>query len=364
MRSRIPLHAVSLLCSALLLACGAAPWRQDAASPATATGTADDSYLRGRTLYLARHYGDAIAAYEAALRIDAAHVNARNGLAIAYAEQRDFGRAIAIWQDLTREAAMTSGPASAFLFVNLGYAHLLGGDAEAARIALEKACLLDPLNGHAWQYLGEALLQLGQEERGRQMLRQAEALREHDFRADYATVNGGARVPAIEQAVGAGQQSDDGEWAVVDVIRGEDGILELRRTPAKARPAHASAAGMNTGTVTGIDGAAALVRLEISNGAGRQGLARLVSRRLRDPVLKVVRLTNEKSFNVRATRIEYQGAFRTAAQRLARHMGSGEPVEVGFTGPADVRLVLGRDVTLSSAVFTTVAGDRLSRNSE
>lgn len=90
------------------------------------------------------------------------------------------------------------------------------------------------------------------------------------------------------------------------------------------------------------------VRLEISNGAGRQGLARLMSHRLRDPALKVVRLTNEKSFNVRATRIEYQGAFRTAAQRLARHMGSGEPVEVGIAGPADVRLVLGRDVALAS----------------
>ena len=345
MRSGIALHAVSLLCSStLLLACSAAPWRQDVALSATAGGTADDSYLRGRTLYLARHYGDAIAAYEAALSLDAGHVKARNGLAIAYAEQRDFGRAIAIWQDLTRDTTMASGPASAFLFANLGYAHLLGGDAEAARIALEKACLLDPLSQHAWQYLGEALLQLGQEERGQQMLRQAEALRDHDLRADYATVHGDARVPAIEQAVDTSRQPDDGEWAVVDVIRGEDGILELRRTPAKTRAPNAPAAGMNAGAVTGIDSAAGVVRLEISNGAGRQGLARLVSHGLRDPALKVIRLTNEKNFNVRATRIEYQGAFRTAAQRLARHMGSGEPVEVGFDGPADVRLVLGRDV--------------------
>lgn len=349
MRSGIALHAVSLLCSsALLLACSAVPWPQDAAPSATAAATADDNYLRGRTLYLARHYGDAIAAYQAALRIDAGHVKARNGLAIAYAEQRDFGRAIAIWQDLTRDTTMASGPASAFLFANLGYAHLLGGDAEAARVALEKACLLDPLSQHAWQYLGEALLQLGQEERGRQMLRQAEALRDHDFRADYATVSGGARVPAIEQAIDTGRQPDDGEWAVVDVIRGEDGILELRRTPAKTRAQNAPAAGMHAGPVAGIDGATGVVRLEISNGAGRLGLARLVAYRLRDPALKVVRLTNEKNFNVHATRIEYQGAFRTAAQRLARHMGSGEPVEVGFAGPADVRLVLGRDVALAN----------------
>ena len=335
MRSRIPLRAVSLLCtSALLLACSGTPWLQDAEAPAAAT--ADASYVRGRTLYLAHRYGDAIAAYEDALRVDAGHVNARNGLAVAYAEQRDFGRAIAIWQDLTRDAAMAAGPASAYLFANLGYAQLLDGHADAARVALEKACLLDPLNGRGWQYLGEALLQLGEEGRGRQMLRQAEALRTHDFRADYATAHGGTRLPAIEQAVGTGPQPDDGEWAVVDVIRRDDGMLELRRTPAKARVAVFDA---------GVDEATAVARLEISNGAGRHGLARFVSRQLRDPGLKVVRLTNEKSFNVRATRVEYQAAFRTAARRLARQVGSGEPVEVGMLGPTDVRLVIGRDLT-------------------
>jgi len=335
MRSRIPLRAVSLLCtSALLLACSGTPWLQDAEAPAAAT--ADASYLRGRTLYLAHRYGDAIAAYEDALRVDAGHVNARNGLAVAYAEQRDFGRAIAIWQDLTRDAAMAPGPASAYLFANLGYAQLLDGHADVARVALEKACLLDPLNGRGWQYLGEALLQLGEEGRGRQMLRQAEALRTHDFRADYATAHGGTRLPAIEQAVGTGPQPDDGEWAVVDVIRREDGVLELRRTPAKARVAVFDA---------GADEATAVARLEISNGAGRHGLARFVSHQLRDPGLKVVRLTNEKSFNVRATRVEYQAAFRTAARRLARQVGSGEPVEVGMLGPTDLRLVIGRDLT-------------------
>ena len=334
MRSRIPLRAVSLLCtSALLLACSGTPWLRDAEAPVPAT--ADASYLRGRTLYLAHRYDDAIGAYEEALRIDPGHVNARNGLAVAYAEQRDFGRAIAIWQDLTRDAATAAGPASAYLFANLGYAQLLDGHADAARTALEKACLLDPLSGRGWQYLGEALLQLGEEQRARQMLRQAEALRTHDFRVDYATAHGGTRLPAIEQAVGTGPQPDGGEWAVVDVVRRDDGMLELRRTPAKARMAAFDA---------GVD-EAAVARLEISNGAGRQGLARFVSRQLRDPGLKVVRLTNEKSFNVRATRVEYQAAFRTAAQRLARHVGSGEPVEVGMVGPTDVRLVIGRDLT-------------------
>jgi len=113
--------------------------------------------------------------------------------------------------------------------------------------------------------------------------------------------------------------------------------------PAKAAVVHSAPA----------DGASdqplvpeAVARLEISNGNGRQGLARLVSRQLRDPGLKVVRLKNEKKFDVRATRVEYQPAFRETAERLARYVGTGEPVEVGMAGHADVRLVIGHDLPL------------------
>jgi hypothetical protein len=348
MHARIRLYSLPLLCSGvLLLACSSPSLQPDAgrsASPVT-----DDSYLRGRNLYLARRYDDAIAAYQAALRIDATHVNARNGLAIAYAEQRDFAHAIPIWRDLTRDVTMASGPASAFLFSNLGYAYLLSGDLDAAQVALEKACLLDPLNHRAWQYLGEALLKLGQEERGQQMLRQAEALREHDFRADYATANGGTRLSAIEQAVKTDRRPDDDAWASVEVIRRNDGILELRRMPAKAAALHGAPA----------DGPAA--RLEISNGNGRQGLARLVSRQLRDPGLKVVRLMNEKRFDVRQTRVEYQPAFRTTAERLARQVGTGDPVEVGMAGHADVRLVIGHDLPLQRIVERPPSGPLIAQ---
>lgn len=348
MRARIRLYSLPLLCSGVLLLACSSPSLQPNAGK-SASPVADDSYLRGRDLYLARRYDDAIAAYQATLRIDARHVNARNGLAIAYAEQRDFAHAIAIWRDLTRDVTMASGPASAFLFSNLGYAYLLSGDLDAAQVALEKACLLDPLNHRAWQYLGEALVKLGQEERGQQMLRQAEALREHDFRADYATANGGTRLPAIEQAVKTGRRADDDAWASVEVIRRDDGILELRRMPAKAAAVHGAP----------VDGAVA--RLEISNGNGRQGLARLVSRQLRDPGLKVVRLMNEKRFDVRQTRVEYQSAFRTTAERLARQVGTGDPVEVGMAGHADVRLVIGHDVPLQRIVERPPSGPLMAQ---
>jgi len=337
MRTRILLTALPLLCSgAMLLGCSHSLLRE---TPPATVASADDAYLRGRNLHLERRYDEAIAAYQAALQADPGHVNANNGLAIAYAEQRDFARAVPIWRTLTQGANMGSGQATAFLFGNLGYAHFLSGDYDQALVALEKACLLDPLNARAWQYLGETLQKLGQDERARQMLSQASALREHDFPADYAAA-GGSRMPAIERAVQAqgGQQRADQEWAFVEVTHTASGVLELRRV-APAAPPKAPVPPLPDPSQPAI-----VAALEISNGNGRQGMARLVSRQIRDPGLKIVRLSNEKGYKVRQTRIEYQPAFRDLAERLARRFGTGVPVEVRMAGRADVRLVIGHDL--------------------
>jgi tetratricopeptide (TPR) repeat protein len=347
MRTRILVKALPLLyTSTMLLACSYMPVRDDAARAAVAV--ADDHYVRGRNLHLARRYDEAIQAYQAALQSDAAHMNARNGLAIAYAEQRDFAKAIPIWRELTRGATMASGTATAFLFGNLGHAYFLNGQYDDALVALEKACLLDPLNHRAWQRLGETLQQLGQDERAKQMLRQASALREHDFHADYAAAEGGARLPAIERAVKTSERPDQ-DWAFVEVVSKPNGMLELRRV-ASERSAPRSAPVLPSAptapTVPKTDGMPpALAALEIRNGNGRQGLARLMSRQLRDPDLKVVRLTNEKGFAVRQTRIEYQPAYRSVAERLAGRFGAARPVEVNMSGRANVRLVIGRDLS-------------------
>jgi tetratricopeptide (TPR) repeat protein len=339
MRPRILLTTLSVLCSgAMLLACSHPPVRQQAR--AAAVSQADGDYLRGRNLHLARRYAEAIAAYQAALRADPGHVNAGNGLAIAYAEQRNFAQAIPIWRELTRGATMSSGPATAFLFSNLGYAYFLDGQYDDAAVALEKACLLNPLDDRAWQYLGETLQKLGQEERAQQMLRQASALREHDVRADYAQTGRAARSPALAQALASAPRTGR-DWAFVEVSGKPGGMLELRRidpAPVAAKPV-AEAAGMPADKA-----APAIATLEISNGNGRLGLARQLSRQLHDAGVKVVRITNEKGFGVRQTRIEYLPAFRGAAERLAEHIGSGHPVEIQGGHRTDLRLVIGHDL--------------------
>jgi len=57
-----------------------------------------------------------------------------------------------------------------------------------------------------------------------------------------------------------------------------------------------------------------------------------------------VRLTNQKGFSVRHTRVEYKAAFKVEAERLALRYGTSRVVPVGPANRADVRLVLGRDM--------------------
>lgn len=342
MRNKLALKRFSAFCAgAMLLACTDLAGRRE---PDAQAGRADDAYVQGRNQHLDGRYEEAAAAYRAALQADPRHINARNGLATLYAEQRQFAQAIEIWRALTDQLALAAGPDKAFLFGNLGHAYFLSGDYDNALVAFEKACLLDPLNDRAWHRLGETLQKLGQDERAQQMFRQAAALREHDFRADYAKTGGGTEVAAIETAVKSASR-DAQEWAYTDVHVAADGTLELRRGPAPSR-ASLPPAGAQPASVlpAPLPQAAPVLFLEISNGNGVTGMARALSRQLGDKALKVTRLTNEKGFNVRRTRVEYEVPFRAAAERLAARFDSAQMLEVDNCKNADMRLVIGRDL--------------------
>lgn len=336
MRTTPYLTRLALLCAgASLLACAPIGGRAtfNAAVPA-----ADDAYLTGRNHHLARRYDEARATYEVALQAAPGHVNARNGLATLYAEQREFGAAIALWSALTESLTLASGPGKAYLFSNLGHAYFLSGDYGRALVSLEKACLLDPLAHRSWQLLGETLRKLGQEERAQQMLRQADALRAHDVRADYAAAGGQTAVPAIDRALKAPVREEAG-WSQVQLHVGPDGMLELRRGSAPLSPSTPAPAPAAPGA-----GGAALALVEVRNGNGVPGMARMLARQVGSGGLKVARLSNQPGFGVRHTRIEFEAAFRAAAERLAGRFGGAQLQEVASCAPANLRVVIGRDV--------------------
>lgn len=343
MRTPILLTRLALLgacAGAGLLAC--APLGGPQSWPASfedATPAAAYAYLAGRNHHLAHRYDEARAAYAAALQAAPRHVEARNGLATLHAEQRDLKAAIALWRDLTTSLTLSSGPGKAYLFSNLGHAYFLSGDYDQALAALEKACLLDPLKHRSWQMLGETLRKLGHEERAALMLAQAEALRAHDFRADYAAAGAPSRVAAIDRAARMTERDDAG-WSQLQLHTGADGMLELRRTPVR------TALQQQPGPLPNLPDAVLppVVLLEVRNGNGVRGMARMLARQLGEGGWKVARVSNQKGFGVRRTRIEYEAAHRTAAERLAERFGATELHEVEYRAPAGVRVVLGRDI--------------------
>jgi hypothetical protein len=332
------LKRLAALCAGtMLLACADLAQRVQGPEPVPSAASANDSYVVGRSQHMARRYGPAIASYMAALKADPAHVNARNGLAALYAEQGEFAKAIPIWEQLTLEASAKPGPESAFLFSNLGYAHFLNGQYDSALSALEKACMLDPLNHRAWQHLGSALEKLGQDERAQHMYKQARALQEHDFKADYALAPK-ARVAAIESAVQAGASQEQG-WDATEVRQTASGMFELRRVPGPPPPRQKTLPVALQALLPENK-----ANLEIRNGNGVTGMAKALSQKMDSASLRVVRLSNQKGFNVRQTRVEYQSAFRDAAERLAERFGNAKVVQVDNCRSADMRLIIGRDL--------------------
>lgn len=327
------IQRLTMLCSgALLLACASSGTRPPTASDA------EQAYLLARTHHMALRPDLAMTYYRSALRRDPQHLNARNGLAVLYAEQGQLSQAIVFWQELV---ASPLGSKHAFLFNNLGYAYLIGGEPARALAVLEQACLLDPLSSSAWQHLGDALARTGQSERAAAMHRQAASLRGHDLRSDYAAAPV-ARVAALDSAVRK-PAPVAGEWAQTDISQDSGGMFVMRRIEPAA-PVWAPGIQLSAETpATPARGARPL--LEISNGNGITGMARSVARTLGQGDPRVVRLSNYKGYGVRQSRVEYQPAFKAAAEQLAGRVGALQVVPASAPGGSDLRLVLGRDMT-------------------
>ena len=247
----------------------------------------------------------------------------------------------ATWHELTATLPADAGPAAAQRFADLGSASLRSGDVDAARVALERACLLDPLVADSWQLLGEALAALGQGARAQQMLRQAASLRQHDLRADFAATGSQTSVAALDQALDAPRPG----WAQAQIHVGVDGMMELRRIPASV-PVVQPRSLQPT-----------VARLEIRNGNGVTGMARALARQIDAPGLRVTRLSNQPGFAVRHTRIEYDAAHVDAARRLAQRVGSVRLHEVGRSATANLRLVLCRDLAHHGTALRLDAGE-------
>jgi len=244
-----------------------------------------------------------------------------NALAVQHARDGRHAAAIALWRQLTAQAAAPQ----AYLFANLGHAYALSGRDAEALAALEKACLLDPLDALAWQHLAQVLDKMGQHERAARVLAQARSLQTHGLRRDLALVQQ-ATVEAPEPAPVQPAGMDRIE------ITQSDGMARLQRVAGTQRDRQRTVAMQS------------LPRLEVLNGNGVPGMAATLARSLAAGPVQLLRFGNAASFKVARTRIEYRGPHANAARRLARQVGPHvEVVAVASQGP-ELRMIVGRDM--------------------
>ena len=331
---RLTLSRLAAACACLGLA---ACTTQLAHAPVPAWPDADAAYVAGRQHFEQGDLPAAQAAYEQALRHAPRHVNARNGLAVLHAQRGEHAAAIAHWLALTQEAGMAR-PQQAYLFSNLGHAYFLSGRDAQALPALEQACLLDPLNALAWQHLAQVLERLGQHERAALMRRQAASLREHDLRRDLAVVRGAA-APQLVPVPMPVPVPEAPAMARVEITQ-SDGMARLQRVPAAVRSVPAAVPERPMPAAP-----APQPRLELVNGNGVPGMAAALARSLAGAPVQVVRLTNETSFQVARTRVEYRPAQEQAARQLARQLGPQVQTQAADCPASELRLVLGRDLS-------------------
>ena len=363
--NRTMLEAVRAACLGSLLFGCSAP-RQDeptqalpavpAVAPAAPFGSADGYYTLGRSEHAAAHAPLARRAYEAALRLDPAHREARNGLAVLLAETGDYAGAIALWRKLLTQSAGLPPAEQGFLLGNLGYALYLNGDREEAVTNLVWACLRDPLQPVTWEHLAAVLQTLGQTDLALQMMRQARMLRTHDLRGDYA-VAGGMAPPVPATGASPEQSLWPADLARTEVRAVGGALVEVRRIAARpvlapvpspapaAAPLRVSvslpaspAAPAGTPTQSGL-------RLEISNGNGVRGMAAAWARdsKVTQVRWQSVRLTNTRPFAVPVTRLEYGAQGEEVARLLSQRLGLPAPQAALDSARADLRIVLGRD---------------------
>lgn len=343
-----PKLLVGLVGAALLAGCSSTPQAPQArvvpfSEIRNGIDSADGYYALGRELQRSGKLDDAERAYRRALELDPAHIEAHNGLAAVSAGRGDVDMAISILTNLA-----TKRPDQAHLQGNLGYAHFLKGNYFEARVALERAIALDPANERLQEKLALVMQKLGT-----QAVAVPVAQTEERMLQQPEIVTPAARESIIEISPGvhALQRADA---APVTLARAKTPApaSEVRSLlPEKGTTARAAVTDM-------VAEAGRYGRIEIVNGNGVAGMARMVNQRVQGGGdWQVVRIGNQPGFNVRLTRIEYARGNQLAARQLAKQLKIAPVYWHNDTLGDRVRVVLGHDLRQFSLRRTQAAFD-------
>lgn len=325
----------------------------------------DALYQLGRYYQGQQRFEQAISAYQKSLAADPSYVEARNGLGVIYSLRGRYAEAIEQFRTAIQQA-----PAAAHIRNNLGYALYLQGLYVEAASELAQAVKLDSSDQRAYNNLGLALDKTGEKVKAVQAFTQAANLKQAEEAVTVAMPQAGIAVPSRLETVRAGtagvvQSPDSGLYlqlpkdkgiirqaspqqvpvvaSQVQAIQLAPGVYELRDGRADRAVAPSAGEGSPVNKF----------RLEVSNGNGVTGMAKMVAGYLREQGYEKARLTNQKTFAVSSSRINYRQGYQDEARLLmAKLPGQTDLVKTeDMRMGISVQVVLGKDMAGSLAHF-------------
>jgi len=350
-------------------------------------------YTMGRYYDGSQAWGKSIDAYRKAIAADAQNIEAYNALGVALAQSGRYADA-----ETTLRQAIAIDPARTHMRSNLGYVLLLAGKPSEAVMELKAVVKQNGGDAMALANLREAMARADAAQHGNAADDETAASKEEavtsansskaspvaprvsvDVDVDGVAFSGsvptpipaaevrapltvsvsvpmplqlatapalqtvGARVPPVPESVGTVPSGPN--WPDRPTAAAPKEHVAIVDIAVAARPQSQSVPVAVRAEDLGAKMQAS--RLEVSNGNGVAGMARLVGRWLATQGLDNVRLTNQRSFAQRTTLIQYRSGHEEEARRVARSLPAGAKVLSGPTQGlrSDVRVVLGRDWT-------------------
>lgn len=302
--------------------------------------TSEAYYQLGRTHQQQGNLDLALTGYTYAIARDARHMEARTAAAAIHAQQGRLDQARAMMLSVIADYPLASKAHN-----NLGYIDYLRGEHALAAQSIRRSLELDPLNRRAQNNarLVETALAMGT-----------------PASTPAAVMASVAAHPVPAVAVAAPEPPP--AMSLVQVV---PNVYELKMMPKAAAPVLAAApvpavlpmaappllAPLFALPAVPAAPLASVLRLDVANGDGTPGLARRIGALLGQRGFPVARLSNERPYGQRTTRIQYRAGFAQQAEAVARLIDG--PVQLApvqsLAAKADVRVVLGRDTQRAMA---------------
>jgi tetratricopeptide (TPR) repeat protein len=332
-------------------------------------------YRLGRYHQGNAHHAAAITAYQKVLAMSPNHIEACNALAVSYSMQGQYDLALQYLKH-----ALELSPSAAHLHNNLGYIHMIEGRITQAAEAFEQALRFDPEN--RWARANVAALY---EKAGLSADSASLSLTSSVAPASYPkynSINTAEPAGSLAREVDASSVSLPANAAVpAERKHGKQGMKDGTTRLVQVAPSvfefqpDDDGLDHNSRRVNRDENAADVdvsdsksFRIEVSNGSGIPGMAREVSKFLRENGLPQARLTDRQPFRQVQTEIHYRtGSYKLAEQisrMMPKHITPKQiPVKEGYNLRKDiqVRVLLGRDIVGAVGYLNTAGSTNVSQ---